>query len=55
MTEMFAEDAEFMNTLVEQIGIVPSLKDLSVLDSYRNTDDFSVGRALRVCLTVLHL
>ena len=36
----FAEDAEFMNTLVEQIGIMPSLKDLSVLESYRNTDAF---------------
>ena len=46
MTEMFAEDAEFMNTLVEQIGIVPSLKDLSVLDSYRNTDDFFGGQSV---------
>ena len=46
MTEMFAEDTEFMNTLVEQIGIVPSLKDLSVLDSYRNTDDFFGGQSV---------
>lgn len=55
MTEMFAEDAEFMNTLVEQIGIMPSLKDLSVLESYRNTDAFLEDRVLRVYLTVLHL
>lgn len=46
MTEMFAEDADFMNTLVEQIGIVPSLKDLSVLESYRNTDDFFGGQSV---------
>ena len=46
MTEMFAEDAEFMNTLVEQIGIMPSLKDLSVLESYRNTDDFFGGQSV---------
>ena len=46
MTEMFAEDAEFMNTLVEQIGIMPSLKDLSVLESYRNTDAFFGGQSV---------
>ena len=46
MTEMFAEDADFMNTLVEQIGIVPSLKDLSVLESYRNTDAFFGGQSV---------
>jgi lactose/L-arabinose transport system substrate-binding protein len=46
MTEMFAEDTDFMNTLVEQIGIVPSLKDLSVLESYRNTDDFFGGQSV---------
>ena len=46
MTEMFAEDTEFMNLLVEKIGIVPSLKDLSVLDSYHNTDDFFGGQSV---------
>lgn len=46
MTEMFAEDTDFMNTLVEEIGIVPSLKDLSVLKSYRNTDSFFGGQSV---------
>lgn len=46
MTEMFAEDTEFMNLLMEKIGVVPLLKDLSVFDSYHNTDDFFGGQSV---------
>ncbi len=51
MVEMFAEDMELMDQLVEEIGIVPSLKDSSVLQNYSAVDPFFGGQSVTRLLT----
>ena len=46
MVSMFAQDTDFMDTLVEEIGIIPSMKDLSVLKNYDATDPFFGGQCV---------
>ena len=46
MVSMFAQDTDFMDTLVEEIGIIPSMKDLSVLKNYDATDPFCGGQCV---------
>lgn len=44
MVQMFAEDMDFMDQLVTEIGLVPSLKDATALESYKAVDEFFGGQ-----------
>lgn len=51
MVEMFAENYELLDQLVEEIGIVPSLKDSTVLPSYSLEDPFFGGQQVTKLLS----
>lgn len=51
MITMFDEDKDFMNSLITEIGIVPSVKDPSVYDSYDAKSEFFGGQQATKLLT----
>lgn len=48
---MFAENTEFTDALISEIGIVPSLKDPYVLSNYEATEDYFGGQQVTKLLT----
>lgn len=51
MVEMFAENDDFVNSLVEAIGIIPTIKDSSKLPAYEKQDAFFGGQQVTKLLT----
>lgn len=51
LIEMFENDADFMNELIEEIGIIPSMKDLSGYENYLAQDPFFGGQQVTKLLT----
>ena len=51
LIEMFEKDADFMNELIEEIGIIPPMKDLSGYENYLAQDSFFGGQQVTKFLT----
>ena len=51
MVDMFAHNDNFVNSLVEAIGIIPTIKDSAKLPAYEKTDDFFGGQQVTKLLT----
>ena len=48
---MFENDADFMNELIEEIGVIPPVKDLSGYPNYLAKDMFFGGQQVTKLLT----
>ena len=44
MVAMFAENTEFTDALISEIGIVPSIKNPEILSNYEATEEFFGGQ-----------
>lgn len=51
LVEMFENDSDFMNQLIEETGVIPAVKDLSEYDNYLAKDDFFGGQQVTKLLT----
>ena len=53
VVEMFAENDEFINSLIEEIGILPAVKDPSIYSNFDASDPFFGGQQVTKFLTML--
>lgn len=53
VVEMFAENDEFINSLIEEIGILPAVKDPSIYFNFDASDPFFGGQQVTKFLTML--
>ncbi len=44
LVEMFGENTEFINTLIDEIGLIPAVKDASAYSNTDNNDNFFGGQ-----------